>query len=100
MRIEVELHPTVVWFVSRSCRTEDREAFYRELEKVRSEPIANSEALHEPRLSRYMLRKFRFGGNIAVFQFDAAKNRMRIVECRSQTPRRRGKRNRPGNGLG
>jgi len=90
MRYKVELHPDVVWFVRKRCTPEEQAAFYSQLEAIRLEPIKNSEATSDPSLSRYMLRFFRFGTNIAIFQFDPGRDRIRVRECRriQQKPRR------------
>jgi len=93
MRIKVELHRDVVaWLFER--RRQDRliDSFYRQLEKVSTEPITNSEAVADPGLSRYMLRFFTFGGSneyIAVFQYNVGKDRMRVLKCRRLKPARR-----------
>ena len=88
MRATVELHPDVVWFLKKRCTDAERKAFYNRLEEVRREPIENSEPIRDVRLSRYMLRFFRFAGNMAVFKFDPAINRISIYECRKITPGR------------
>ena len=88
MRIKVELHPEVVWFIRHRCNEDEVSAFYEELERLREEPIANSEAVADPRLSRYMLRFFRFRQNLTIFELNPAKNRIRVLECRKSPPRR------------
>ena len=93
MRIKVELHPEVVWFIRHCCNDDEVDAFYEQLERVRSEPIENSEPMAEPSLSPYMLRFFRFRRNLALFEYDPAKRRIRVLECRRIPPRRGGKRN-------
>ncbi|MGB2985028.1 MAG: hypothetical protein WBE26_04020, partial [Phycisphaerae bacterium] len=70
MRIKVELHRNVVRFIRHECTEKERGAFYSQLEKLRSDPVAlieNSEAIHDPQASRYMLRLFRFMDCIAIF---------------------------------
>lgn len=84
----MELHPDVVWFIKHRCNRDEVDAFYRQLEALRREPIRNSEAIAEPRLSRYMLRFFRFTTSLAVFHYDAAKDRIRVLECRRVKPSR------------
>ena len=96
MRIKVELHRDVVRFLRHDCDDDERLAFCRQLETVRSAPIENSECLRDPRLSRYMLRFFRFGQNMAVFKYDAGQDRIRVLECREIRPGRR--KPKPGNG--
>ena len=86
MRATVELHPDFVWFLKKRCTDAERKAFYNRLEEVRRLPIENSEAIRDVKLSRYMLRFFRFAGFMAVFKLDLAKNRIRVYECRKITP--------------
>jgi hypothetical protein len=92
MPIKVELHPDVVWFLKHRCRPDDVDAFCKALDGVRIKPIAHSEATADPRLSQYMLRFFRFGVNIAIFEFDPGKNRIRVLECRRLPAKGRPKR--------
>lgn len=89
MRSKVELHSDVVWFVRHRCTEREKGKFYAVLEAVRNEPIANSEAIIDPRIRPHVLRSFRFGTNIAVFEWDPAKNRIRVLECRKSRPRQR-----------
>jgi len=86
MHIKVELHPDVAWFVRHRCTQREVDEFYRLLEALRAEPIRHSEMVVEPRLRRYALRLFRFGVNLAVFEYNAAKNRIRVLECRKAKP--------------
>ena len=81
MRMQVELHPVVRLFL-RTCRPDDRDAFGAELERVRLDPIGNSEPHHDPETSRFMLRYFRFGGYTALFGFDPSRGLIRVVRCR------------------
>lgn len=92
MHVKVELHRDVVWFVRRRCNDDEVKAFYEQLERVRTDPIENSEATVDPDLSRYMLRFFRFKENIAVFEFDPGRDRVVIRQCRRLRgkPKRRG----------
>lgn len=90
MRIKVELHKNVVRYIRHECTEEQQGAFYGELERLRSDPVAlieDSEAIADPKRSRYMLRFFRFGENIAVFEYDTGKDRIRVLECREPRPR-------------
>lgn len=89
MRIKVELHPDVVWFVRHRCTKREVEEFYERLEALRAEPIRHSEMAVDLRLKRYALRLFRFGVNVAVFEYNAAKNRIRVLECRTANPIRK-----------
>ena len=86
MRIKVELHPDVVWYIRKRCTPKEQDAFYRHLEKLRAEPIKHSELIVDPRLSRYVLRRFRFGANVAVLEYDIHKGRIRVLECRKAKP--------------
>ena len=90
MRATVELHPDVVWILKKRCTDAERKAFYNRLEEVRREPI------RDVRLSRFMLRFFRFAEFMAAFKFDLAKNRIRVYECRKITPGRLRNENPPG----
>lgn len=91
MRIKVELHPNVVRFIRQYCTGEEVDAFYRMLRKLSTEPIRHSEHWTEPGLSRYMLRLFRFMGNLAVFKYYIAEKRIRVLSCRKVPPRPRRK---------
>ncbi|MCK4660160.1 MAG: hypothetical protein KAV82_11615 [Phycisphaerae bacterium] len=92
MRIKVELHPDVeAWLLQRRHDWRLIDSFYRRLQTLSCEPISNSEAVSDPRLSRYMLRFSRFGGNdeyAAIFQYDIGRNRIRVLECRKLKPMR------------
>jgi len=87
MRIKVELHKDVVWYIRHRCNREEAESFYERLEKVRLEPITNSQAISDPKVGRYMLRFFRFLRNIAVFEYDIARDHIRVLECRKPLPK-------------
>ncbi len=93
MRIKVELHAEVVWFIRHRCNDDVQDAFYRQLERVRSGPIENSEPMAVPSLSPYMLRFFRFRQNLALFEYNPGTNRIRVLECRRIPPRRVPKQN-------
>jgi hypothetical protein len=97
MRLKVELHRDVVWFLRHRCSEAEVDAFYVHLEIVRTEPIANSEAVADPALSRYMLRFFRFADCIAIFQYRPAEDRIIVRQCRRIRPRR-GRRQTPNDG--
>ena len=88
MLIKVELHQDVVRFVRLDCNEQERSAFYEMLDRLRREPIKHSEHTSDPRMSRYMLRFSRFGTNIAIFQYNLAEKRIRIVTCHKAPPRR------------
>ncbi|MCK4341498.1 MAG: hypothetical protein KAY37_07240 [Phycisphaerae bacterium] len=92
MRIEVELRDNVWTDLRNRFTTTDRESFVTKLELIRREPIKHSEAARDPDLSEYMLRFFRFGTNdrwIAMFEYDIARNRIKVLECRLLKPRKR-----------
>ena len=78
----VDLHQDVVWYLRDRCNDDEVKAFYEQLDRVRTDPIENSEATAVPDLSRYMLRFFRFKENIAVFEFDPGRDRVVIRQCR------------------
>ena len=88
MRYKVDMHPDVDWFVRHRCSEEERRAFYEVLERLRSEPLKNSRLLIDPQVSRYALRCFRFGTNLAVFKLDPGRNRIWILKCETLKPRR------------
>lgn len=88
MLLKIELHRDVIRFIRHDCSEQERTAFYRMVNKLREEPIRHSEHMSDPRMSRYMLRFSRFGANFAVFQYDLARKRIRIVTCHKAPPRR------------
>jgi hypothetical protein len=97
---KVELHRRVLWYLKYRCTPAEQDAFWDGLKRVVADPIRHSEHQSDPRLSRYMLRIFRFGGCLAVFEHDAAAERIRVLECRrvrSGPPEREGE-ERPGSG--
>jgi len=83
MRIKVELRREVVRYVRHQCSLGERTEFFEQLERIKLDPITNSEATVDLELSRYILRFFRFGQKIAVFQFDPANDRVVIRLCRT-----------------
>ena len=93
MILSLELHPDVAYFIEHRCNQEEQTEFFRQLGLIRTEPIRHSEATMAPGLSRYVLRFFRFGDNIAIFEFDAGRARVRVLECRRSLSRRQ-----PGRG--
>lgn len=91
MRIKVELHRDARWALKRECTEEERKAFYEQLEKLRSSPVAlieNSEPIHDPEASRYMLRFFRFEDWIAIFQTSRLRDRILVRQCQRVPPKR------------
>ncbi len=82
MRFKVEFDPNAVWFLRKRCDEATLKLFYDQLERVSTEPIANSEAYADPEKSRYMLRIFRFADCVAIFGYDPARNVIRVAECR------------------
>ena len=99
MRFKVELHGSVVRYIRR-CSREEQDAFARAVETVRGDPIGESDPNRDPTVSRYMLRSFRFAGNIALFQFDDVGETIRVRLCRKLGPppnqRRRARKRKPG----
>ena len=93
MLVKVELHPDVVWDLQNRFTAEEVDEFYQKLHSLRERPIENSEPLLDRDVSPFMLRRFAFGKGIekvAVFKYDIAKNRIRVIKCRlSKPPRRR-----------
>lgn len=82
MRFRVELRKEVVFFVRHVCSASERRAFSEAFEKVREAPIESSEAIVDPRYSRYVLRYFRFAGCIALFELRPLKNLLIVRSCR------------------
>lgn len=87
MAIRVELHPCVPRYLKECCNRADQDAFYECLARLRVDVSANSEPTYDPELSRYSLRFFRFGRHIAIFAYNIARDRVRVVECRRIKPR-------------
>jgi len=84
VRIKVELSPTAIYFLNQLAP----------VDRVRASPSAMlrlSEPCWDPAVSRYVLRRFAFGrgvAKIAIFEYDAARERMRVLICRLQRPRK------------
>lgn len=94
MRIKVELHREVTWFIRQEAGVTEVRAFYEQLWKVSADPVSlieHSEAAHQPKKSRYMLRFFRFERCIAIFETNRARDRIRVRECQRLLPRDEGK---------
>lgn len=89
MPLRVDLHPDVVWFVRNRCNGLEQAAFAQATARVRAEPLRFSESLADPAISRFMLRFYRFGNCLAVFEYDPARNRMRVLQCRRVRPPKR-----------
>jgi mRNA-degrading endonuclease RelE of RelBE toxin-antitoxin system len=85
MPINVELHPDVRRFL-RKASPEIRNTFYEQLCWLCENPIEHSIAYHDPALSRYILRYFRFGDYVALLGFLAARDEIKVLECRSSNP--------------
>ena len=100
MRIKAELHREVIWYIRHSCHDEERHEFYRRLDRVREDPIENSQETADPRVSPYILRFFEFGRNIAIFEYNPAKDRMIVRQCRKLRPRPKHRGKPPGSGAG
>ena len=82
MRFKVELHPEVIRFVWYYCTAAEQEEFWKMCRRIAEAPIQHSEPASDPRLSRYRLRFFRFGPNIALFNLNRARTLIRIRRCR------------------
>ena len=98
MRTKVELHREVVGYLRHCCNNEERQEFYRRLEKVREDPIENSQETADPEVSPYILRFFEFGRNIAIFEYNPAKDRIIVRQCRKLRPRPKHRGKPPGSG--
>lgn len=93
MRFKVDMNEQVVRYLRLQCDKRERLAFADAMERVRQAPLANSEPAFDPKQSPYMARYFRFGANIALFQFDRARQKIRVLEC--QKRKRHPERKRP-----
>ncbi len=84
MRIKVEQHRVIVRFIRHEASEAERYAYYEQLARLRKDAVAlieNSEPVHDPEASRYMLRFFRFENCIAIFQTNRARDRIRVRQC-------------------
>lgn len=93
MRASAELHSDVPRELRHTCTAAEIADFYRELERVCADPIANSELHREPTISRYVLRRFSFGAGvekIAIIHYDG--DVVRVLKCRPAKPSRLRKR--------
>ena len=97
MFFRVELRKDVVRFIRHYCTDKEVDAFYKAIRQISEDPIGRSEATYKPRLSRYMLHFFRFAENIAVFDLNIAKKRIRVLSCR-KTPSKPGRGREPHTG--
>ena len=88
MRFKVELHRDVVWYLRNKCTEAERELFREQFERVRREPIEHSQAIYDPKISKYMLRFVRFGEHLAVFEYDPGRGRIRFLTCRKPGKRK------------
>lgn len=69
----------------------DRRSHFAERDWVAERPVSRSRLLRDPALSGYALRYFEFGAGvakIAIFEYDPAIHRIRILQCRPARPRR------------
>jgi hypothetical protein len=93
MRIKVEPHRDVQYQLAFRFTDEERDAFYRALERVRADPVGQAEAISVPKLSRYRLSFFRFGTDdwkkIAIFRHELARDCIRVLECWNADPESR-----------
>ena len=89
MRIKVELHRDVAYELRHQFTKEDRRDFYANLRLLEYEPIKHSEFFFDAEVSRYALRKFRFGKGperIAIFDYDVVGSRIQVIKCRYSKP--------------
>jgi len=82
MRFKVELDRDVVWFIRHVCSPDERREFYDRLDRLRDDPFTDTAPCTDLATSRYVLRVFRFGGNIAVFRIDLSRETIRVRQCR------------------
>jgi len=86
MRFKVELRKKAVRFIKHECNAGDRAAFYDELEKLRTDPISNSGPVYDPAIKPYMLRQFRFGQCLAIFEVQPAAEKIIVRVCKKKPP--------------
>jgi len=90
MRANAELHPNVVYDLKDVYPPAEVADFFRELARVCEDPLRNSELFVDPRLSRYVLRRFSFGTGvekIAIFHYDLRRESVRVLKCRPLKPK-------------
>lgn len=83
--IRFELTEEVALFLETECLSEEVDAFWANVEAIRDDPIDNSQPFlgrtNRPRLLRY----FRFGGCIALFEYhwtgEEDTDLIRVVGC-------------------
>ncbi len=95
MRVKVELPRNVVWFIRHEASEAERYAYYEQLARLRKDAVAlieNSEPVHDPEASRYMLRFFRFENCIAIFETNRTRDRIRVRQCQRVRPKPRERR--------
>jgi hypothetical protein len=81
MRLKVEFADDAAAYL-RKCTQAEREEFIRRLDEVRLEPVKHSYFVHQPDVSRYVLRRFQFGSHEAIFSLDVGRHLIRVVLCR------------------
>jgi hypothetical protein len=89
MRASAGLHPDVIWYLKHVCTPAEAADFHRQPDRVRDNPIGQSEVFYDPAASRYVLRRFSFGSGvekIAIFYYDGIV--VRVLKCRQAKPRR------------
>ena len=82
MRFKVELHKDVNWFVRRECSVDEAKEFYAWLERLRGDPITDTEVVVDRELAPYTFRSFRFGRNLGVFRLDPVRQEVLVRQCR------------------
>jgi mRNA-degrading endonuclease RelE of RelBE toxin-antitoxin system len=82
MRFKVEFDPNAVWFLRKRCDEATRKLFYEQFERIKEDPLSNSQVFSDRKKSRYVLRLFPFGGFVAIFAFDPSHDLIRVLECR------------------
>ena len=82
MRFKVEFDPNAIWFLRRRCDEATRKLFYEQLERIKEDPLSNSQVFSDRKKSRYVLRLFPFGEFVAIFAFDPSDDLIRVLECR------------------
>ena len=81
MRFKVELNRSVSRFLKYECNATERVEFSALMRRLGEEPIKHSMAFRDPEISRFMIRRARFGSCVVVFNFDRARTKVRIRKC-------------------
>jgi DNA-binding XRE family transcriptional regulator len=62
MRASAGLHPDVIWYLKHVCTPAEAADFHRQPDRVRDNPIGQSEVFYDPAASHFLLRRHRRAG--------------------------------------